>query len=396
MSQPVNEMPTERVDGEVGRTREPPILRYLHVLWKHRFLIIGGTLLPALVVGAMLYFWPKKYTVTFVYERPLAESEYNVFLRRFYSSENLAKIIEQLQSSGVGDYAKQLKEARTEAELGKLVRFAVSPGYPRRLQTTDPETSELISAFEARLLYVDITGDSRRDMAAISTAITDNIEDILPVYEIRNALKESIQEYKVLAAEIEDNRFTDSLELAKEKEKLQRLTGLSEGQTPAGADSVILQFQDVRESQEFLPLPYQVRAVQSKIIELEESLQSDREKYDYYLKIVALNDQLLGVVEASILKPYTVGQFLTYLDGQKTACEDESLRDYLNSYIRKTQNLILVNTRAGEQPVVYAVSKGIFKRTVLAAILGFMVASFVAVVLEYGPQKQHSSSSPQR
>lgn len=396
MSQPVNEMPKERVGQEVAPTREPAILRYFHVLWKHRFLVVGGTLAPALLIGAVLYFWPKKYTVTFVYERPLAESEYNVFLRRFYSSENLAKIVEQLKSSGVGEYAKQLEEAQTEAELGQLIGFAVSPGYPRRLQTTDPETSELISAFEARLLYVYITGDSRKDMEAISTAVTDNIEDMLPVYEIRNALKESIQEYKVLAAEIEDNRFGESLELAKEKEKLERLTGLSETETGADADNVVLQFTDVRESQEFLPLPYQVRAVQSKIIELEESLQSDHEKYAYYLKIIGLNDQLLGVVEASILKPYTVGQFLTYLDGQLAACKDEALCDYLKSYTRKTQNLILVNTRAGEQPVVYPVSKGVAKRTVLAAVVMFMVTSFVAVILEYGPQKSGASGSPRK
>ncbi len=369
-------------DGPCG-SREPAILRYCRLLWRHRLLIVCGSLLPALLVGMLLYLTPDDYTVTFVYERPLTESEHNVLLRRFYSSENLGKIIERLRQRSLSEYAERLERAETEAALTRLIRITVSPAYPKRLQTTDPATSERISAFQAQLLYIDISGNSKEDMAAVSDVVTANIETMLPVYEIRNALKEAIQEYKVLAAEIEDNRFTQSLELQQEKEKLQKLTELGEPAAGATDDNVVLEFTDVSSSREFLPLPYQVRAVQSKIIDLEESLNSNKEKYDYYLKIIELNDRLLSVVEANILTAYTVQQFLEFLGQQLVECEDEALADYLRSYIRKTQNLILVNTRAGEKPVVYPVPKRVAGRTVLAFVVLLMVTAFAAVALEY-------------
>lgn len=379
--------------------QEPIIVRYLGLLWRHRILIVCGSLLPALLLGVVLYFWPGRYTATFVYERPLTESEYNVLLRRFYSAENLAKIIGRLRESNVSAYAERLEQAGTEEALEKLIRFTVFPAYPKRLVTTDPATSERISAFQAQLLYVDICGDSKEDMTAVSGAVTGNVENVLPVYEIRNALKESIQEYKVLAAEIEDNRFAQTLDLQKEKDRLGKLRNL--GATPAAmADgSVVLEFTDVPKSREFLPLPYQVRAVQSKIIDLEESLNSDEQKYDYYLKIIDLNDELLGVVESSILTPYTVEQFLGHLDGRLRECEDEALADFLKSYIRKTQNLILVNTRAGEKPVVYPVPKRIVGRSVLALVVLLMVTAFAAVALEYrqaGTLRPHPPRHPER
>ncbi|MBN1361930.1 MAG: hypothetical protein JW993_15140 [Sedimentisphaerales bacterium] len=374
-------------EGTAGEARlsdrhEPALLRYFRLLWGHRLLIVCGSLAPALLLGVVLYLWPKDYTVTFVYERPLTESEYNVLLRRFYSSENLEKIIGQLRENSALGYARKLEEATTEEALGRLIRFTASPAYPRRLQTTDPDTSERISAFEARLLYVFITGDSKEEMAGVSAAVTANVENMLPIYEVRNALKGAIQEYKVLAAEIEDNRFALSVELQEEKKKLEKLMGLAETPT-ASEGNVVLEFTDIQESREFLPLPYQVRAIQSKIINLEETLDSDQQKYTYYLKIIDLNDRLLGVIEASILTPYTVAQFLDYLGGQLRECKDEALADYLKSYIRKTQNLILVNTRAGEKPVVYPVPKRIASRATLAFFVGLMVSAFTAVALEY-------------
>jgi hypothetical protein len=383
----------ERAAHGLSGNHEPALLRYFRLLWRRRGLIACGSLIPALLVAVVLYLWPNRYTVTFVYERPLTESEYNVLLRRFYSSENLGRIIGRLRESGLAGYAEQLERAQTEKAVERLIRFAASPAYPKRLQTTDPATSERISTFQAQLLYVDISGDSREEMAAVSAVVTADLENVLPVYEIRNALKESIQEFKIRAAAIEDNRFALTLDLQKQKEKLGKLTRLADT-PPAGTEgNVVLQFTEVREAREFLPLPYQVRAVQSKIIDLEETLSSDQEKYSYYLKILDLNDRLLGMIEDNILTYYTVEQFLEFLGGQLLECKDDALADYLKSYIRRTQNLILVNTRAGEKPVVYPVPKHVAGRCVLAFVVLLMVTAFVAVALEYRRERRGSSPS---
>jgi len=363
--------------------REPAVLCYLRLLWERRWLILGGSLLPALLIVLVLSLLPRKYTATFVYERPLAESEYSVLQRRFYSQENLDKIIGHLQEQGLSNYVQQLEQAQTQQSFEQLIRFEVSPMYPRRLQTTDPCTSEKISAFKARLLSVKVFGESEDEVANVSAVVTGNIESVLPIYDIRNHLKESMQKLRSDAAEIEDNRFKLSIDLQKERAKLEKLKVIEGGPIGTGPAGIVLEFNDVEKSRDYLPLPYQVGAMQSKIIDLQETLSSNTEKYNFYLQVLDLDNRLLAKIEGSLLTYYTAQQFLGFLGEQLLACKDDSVSDHLKSYIRKTENLVLVNTRAGEKPVVFRVSKGVVKNGVLTFLLFLMVATFAAVLLEH-------------
>lgn len=374
--------------------REPPQLRYLHLLWERRWLIFGGSLLPALVVGLTLFSWPRRYAATLVYERPLAETEYSVLLRRFYSQENLDKIIGRLQEQGLTDYVQQFDEARAQQSFERLIRFEVVPMYPKRLQTTDPCTSEKISAFKAKLLSIRVVGDSAEEVAQVSAVVTGNIESVLPLYDVRNHLKESAQKLRVSAAEIEDNRFKLSVDLQKEKAKLEKFKALEGATAEAGQGSVVLEFRDVEKSREYLPLSYQIRAVQSKIIDLQETLTNNTEKYNFYLQVLDLENRLLTKIEESLLTYYTAQQFLGFLGEQLLACKDQAVSDHLKSYIRKTENLVLVNTRAGEKPVVYPMPKGAVKNSVLTFLLFLMIAMFAAVLLEHRREQRHRTIMP--
>jgi hypothetical protein len=382
-SQHIASAPDSRYDGaEVYPCREPAIVHYLQFLWKRRRLILLASVVPALLTASSLSLWPRKYAATFVYERPLTEHEYTVLLRRFHSRENLDKIIARLREEKLTDYARSLGRTRTEESLGRLIRFEVAPMYPKRLVTTDPATSERISTFQARLLLVKIFGGSKEEVTGASTVITSNIENVLPLYDIRNALKEAIQEVKTRIAEIEDNRFTLLLDLENEKAKLEKLQSLGREPMEESAGDVVLQFTDVQGSREFLPLSYQVRAVQSKIIDLQETLASNDEKYDHHLQVLDLNDKLLEKLDGSLLTDYTTGQFLQFLGEQLPACQDEAVSDYLKSYTRKTENLIQANTRAAEKPVVYPVARHVARNSVLTLVLFLMVGAFGAVLLE--------------
>jgi hypothetical protein len=310
---------------------EPAILRYLRLLWERRWLVLGGSLLPGLLVALVLCLWPHKYTATFSYERPLAESEYNVLQRRFHSQENLDKIIRRLQEQGLTRYVRHFDRARTRQSFEKLVRFDVSPMYPKRLQTTDPCTSEKISAFKARLLSMKVVGDSEEEVAGVSAVVTGNIENVLPLYDVRNHLRESLQKLRDDAAKIEGDRFTLSLGLQREKAKLEKLKALQDSPGEAASGSVTLQFNvetttpplfprvraampktgDLQELlgnnaekysfYGFLPLSYQIRAVQSKIIDVQETLANDTEKYNFYLQVLDLDNRLLAKIEESLL-----------------------------------------------------------------------------------------------
>ncbi len=412
--------PIEPRDNRVERFsyREPALLRYVRLLWEHRRLILAGSLVPAVLVAVILWLGPRRYAATFVYERPLAESEYNVLQRRFYSQENLDKIAARLREQGLTNYVQKLDQVRSQPSFERLIRFEVAPMYPRRLQTTDPCTSEKISAFKARLLSIKVVGDSAEEVAGVSAVVTGNLESILPLYDVRNHLRESLQKLREDAAKIEANRFTLSLDLQKEKAKLEKLQALQNAPGEAAAGNFTLQFniettpppaQRIRavtpkagDPQEllgagaekysfygFLPLSYQIRAVQSKIIDVQETLANDAEKYNFYLQVLDLDNRLLAKIEESLLTYYTAQQYLGFLGEQLSASRDQAIADHLKSYLRKTENLVQVNTRAGEKPVVFPVAKGVVKNTVLAFILFLMLAMFTAVLREHWRLRQH-------
>jgi hypothetical protein len=411
--------------------REPSILRYLRLLWGHRGLILVGSLLPTLLIALVLYLWPDKYTVTFFYERRLAETEYNVLLRRFRSQENLDKLVGRLQEQGLTRYVRKLDRAQTQESLDKLIRFEVLPAYPLRLQTTDPCSSERISAFRAKLLSVQITGSSAQEAAGAGTIVTANIEDILPLYDLRNYLKDSLTKLRGDAAKIEEDRSKLSFDLQKENAKLEKLKALAgakdtPGETAPGG--VILQLgmdpsrgplplfypvqggppkmvnlQDMfspgaekYDLYEFLPLSYQIRAVESKIVDLQETLSSNTHKHDLDLQAVDLDNRLLTQVEANLPTYYTAQQYLGFVREQLRACEDPTLADYLRSCLGKMENLVLVNTRAGEKPAVYPVAKHILRNSVLTAVLGLMSTGLAAGVLEHRLARRRQLAAPGR
>jgi len=379
--------------GAADMRQEPAILQFLHLLWRRKLPIAAISVIPAIATAALLFLWPQKYTATFVYEHPIRESEYNVLVRRFYSLENLDRITGQLREKGLARCAQELLDCHTEGSREKLIRLTASPAYPKRLQTTDPATSEKISAFQAQLLSIQISGRSPKEVEMVAAVVTSNFEDVLPLYLIRNDLKEMTRRFKTMTADIENNRFLLDMDLQRERARLEKLKALegpgsgSSGQSDRARvdvdqDKVVLQFSDVKGSREFLPLAYQVRAVQSKIIDLQETIQGNEDKYNYYVGLLELSDKLLDRVERSILTNYTAQQFLSFVGEQLLASKDKAQTDYLKSYVRKTENLVLASTRAGESPVIYPVPKHLTGTTALVFVVSMMVAAFAAVARE--------------
>jgi hypothetical protein len=398
-----------REDGDNGRGPDlhpaPAPVQFLHLLWRRRRLIVAGSLIPALLAAMLLFLWPRKYTATFVYEHPVRESEYNVLIHRFCSLENLGKIAGQLREKGLTACAQDLLDCRSEGSLEKLVRLTASPGYPKRLQTTDPATSEKIGALQAQLVSIRIAGRSRQEVETVAAVVTGNFEHVLPMYVIRNDLKELTRRYEAMAADIEDGRFALSLELETEQARLDKLKALDgppadpNGQGSGGQteqDRLLLQFTDVKGSREFLPLSYQVRAVQSKIVDLQETIRGNEDKYKYYVGVLELTHRLLDQAEQSILTHYTAQQFLSFVGEQLLAYKEKAEADYLKAYMRRTENLVLVTTRAGQNPVIYPVPKHLVGISLLALIASMMAMTFAAVMLEYphGQSSQVMSESP--
>lgn len=375
---------------------EPAILRYLRILWRRKCLIVFGSLLPAVVVGVVLYFWPYKYSTTFVYEYPVTETTYEVLLHRFYSSENLRRIIGRLRESGVEDYAEKLNRARTERALQKLIQFETLPALPKRVPTTDPAISERITVFEPQLISIEITGYSKEGVSTVADIVTDSFENVLPVYDARNALTESIRELKSLAAEIEENRFRLALEIQQEKTRLEQLSNALAQTAEVPQGDVVIELTDAQGNQEFLPLTYQVRAARSKIIDLQEEADGEQRKYEYYLAVLDFDGSALEKIDESIPAYYTIQQFVDYLGKRLAQIDDEALADHIQSSIRKMENLASVGRRVSRQPVIYPVSKHVAVRSVLTLLVFVMVMTFAAVVLEMRDEQRRHGTTPSR
>lgn len=372
---------------------EPAILRYVRVLWRRKVLIVFGSLLPAVVVGVVLFLWPYKYETTFVYEYPVTEATYEVLLNRFYSAENLRRIIGRLRESGVEDYAEKLNRARTERTLKRLIQFETMPGLPKRVPTTDPEVSERITVFEPQLLSIEITGYSRQSVVTVADIVTDSFENVLPVYDVRNALTESIRELKSLAAEIEENRFRLALEIQKEKARLKQLSSAQARTSEVPQEDVVIELNEMQGREEFLPLTYQIRAAQSKIIDLQEAADSEQRQYAYYLAVLDFDQAALEKIDESILAYYTIDQFVDFLGERLAEIDDEALANHVQALIRKTENLASAGRRVSRRPVIFPVSKHIAMRSVLALVVFLMIMTFAAVVLEMrDEQRRHGSA----
>ena len=66
---------TSKQDADSGAREETDLyedeinlMDYFLVLWKHKLFIFLATLLPTLIIGTILFIYPRTYRVTYVYD----------------------------------------------------------------------------------------------------------------------------------------------------------------------------------------------------------------------------------------------------------------------------------------------------------------------------------------
>jgi uncharacterized protein involved in exopolysaccharide biosynthesis len=150
------------------------LMDYFLVLWKHKWLILVCSVLPVLVVTLSIYCAPRSYKVTYTYDIRgdardnargdvsdwnLNEKNFNVLQSRFYSEDNLNRIINHLQQNKLDDYAEEVRNFKADASE-KFVEFEVSPSFVdlSKLNVTDPRQLEKFRDMKAFLLNITIIG----------------------------------------------------------------------------------------------------------------------------------------------------------------------------------------------------------------------------------------------
>jgi len=389
----------EYVEDEIN------LMDYFMVIWKRKWFILVGSIVPVLITGLIIYFLPRDYTVTYTYDvknqttmvkdqtkdKPamdvsnwnLNEKNYDVLVSRFYSKENLDRIVNKLQQNDLNKYAELINNARGEKELDKLLVFEVLPPFIDIAKTKETDSAKLeeLRLLEAQLLNITIITSSEKDIYKISSVIRKNFETMIPIYHVADQLNVAIIKIRTEMADIQENKFLLQLALGKNKNILTKLKDIKTETLNKPESDIRLQF-DVGGRSEYLPIEYQVQTAESRIIQIEETIKNNEKKYEYYKSLLSLNQKLLIEVKSKALSHDTMQQFHSFLLKSAKKIEKEELKNYLNSYIKKIENRIAVNIPVIENPKVYPVAKGTVKKSAIVFAIALMISVFAAFLLE--------------
>jgi len=367
---------------------EISLIDYFLVLWKRKWFIFLASVLPALVVGPAIFLWPRDYKVTYIYDVRedvgswnLNKKNYDVMLSRFYSEENLSKLIDKFQKNKLAKYAEQLNKDSDQSE--NIVKFEAIPPFLNlsKLNVTDPNQLDKIRDMQTLLLKVTITGRPAEDIYNASSVIRDNIENVMPLYMVQEQLATLIREYNNNLADIEHDKFSLELALKNNNGILAGLKNVNIGAADSNRTNVTLQF-DIGSQMEYLPLNYQMQAAESKRVKLEESIKSNEEKYKYYKDLLELNNRIATELSSKMSSGYSAEQLKLFLAGLVAGYEKPQLKDYLSSYIKKIENRMSASKPITERPKIYPIAKGTVKKSGIVFVVSLMTAVFAAFLLE--------------
>jgi len=273
--------PKQRIDTSED---EIDLADYLRILWNRRFFILFGSLLPTLLAGLFFFLLPENYTVTYIYD---IEQDREVLADRLYNLQEVKELISKAQESKPYEY-KVLRERFYSSEnmnrLAAQLKKSSSYEYPPDLSKTSIKLD-----ISGKLLTLTVIDSPQGKVQEISAVVRDNLEKVIPVYSVKDKLDSAITEFKNKMSDIEKNRFHLQLDLDKKRAILAKLKNVIKASSNSMPDGVIIHFNDIHDSSEYLPLAYQVQAADSNIINIEETINVNKAKYNYYEVLLGLN-----------------------------------------------------------------------------------------------------------
>jgi len=392
MPNPKNSIPNKQsvsknIMGQADTSEdEIDLLDYFKVLWKRKYFIFLFTVLPALIVFSIFIFLPKDYRITYIYDtwldkepfkvlprefesikdlyqlqaqsgNELFEKNRRILLDKFYSKENLDKLAARLRENGFDEYAQGISKTQIQLEISDT------------------------------LLTLTIIGSPEQDMQRISSIVRDDFEKAIPIYTLREELSSTIAGFKAKMANIKENSFSLELELERKRAILKKMKNLQPSDPNKIPGNIILQFKNISQNSEYLPLAYQIQAIDANIINIEETIKAIQGKYHYYNNLISLNEKLLDEVKNKISSYYTVQEFHSFLANMMGDYTEKELADYLNAYTKRIENIMLINTPVIEKPSAYPISKGAAKKSSVVFAVLLMITTLTAFLLE-GIQKR--------
>jgi hypothetical protein len=366
---------------------EIDLLDYVRVLWKWKYFIFILTVLPTLIIFLIFNFLPSNYKVTYIYdtsfgkdfpkllsrkfeskkdsyqlhaqsEQELFEMNRRILLDQFYSKENLDKLAAKLRENGFDIYAQGITKSRIQLEISNT------------------------------LSTLTIISQSEQDVWKISSIVRDDFEKAIPVYTVMEELNSIIAGFKAEIADIKENNFNMELELERKRAILEKMKNLQPSEPDKITGGIILQIDNLSQNSEYLPLAYQIQAIDANIITIEETIIANQKKYDYYKNLINLNEKLFDEVKNQISSYYTIQEFHSFLARMMNECTEKELADYLYAYTNRIENMISINTPVTDKPSVSPLPKDTVKKSMVSFLVFLIITSFIAFLLEAIQQRQ--------
>jgi len=286
-------------------------------------------------------------------------------------------------------FKKSGSEGLDQLPIDIVLHFNIEPSKAKNLD-------ELQKFQEATgsLLVMRIGAQSKEKIRQIASVCRDNFEQVIPLYSEREELNNKIISFKEKMAGIEETRYTLNLELERKKSTLEKLKNSGTEDLSRLPSDIVLQFDNVGDNSAYLPLPYQIQAAETQIINLEEKIRANSENYDYYSQLLKLNEKLFSYVKKVMPSYSTFEQFHSFLTNTLAEYNENNqlLLDYLKAYIKRTENKIANVIPLVERPKVYPLAKGTVKKSAIVFVIALMLSMFVAFLLE-GLKKSQAQAS---
>jgi hypothetical protein len=357
------------------------------VLIKHKWFILLGSVTPAFILGLVVFLLPRHYEIRYTYRMPLNETGLRVLENKFYSAENTEKLSEKFREHGRNDYIRKL----AVADIGGNGQWAGFEVFPPLFDTTAKTLDELQKRQETRGTLLVFRMRDNTPTALLETAgiYRFNFEQVVLLYLEKDKLTNKIISLKGDMADIEETRFTLNQQLERKKSTLEKLKKSASEPAAKQPDGIVLQFDSASGSGDYLPLSFQIQAVQTQQINLEENIRSKSEQYAYLAEMLALNETLLEYLKQAEQSHFTVGQFHAFLMETQShyAVDSNHLKDYLNAYIKRIENEMASSSPLSENPKMSAIPNGTLKKTAVIFSLAFIL-SIMGAFLREGLQQR--------
>ena len=388
-----NKQPVSKNIMDKADTPEDDIelIDYFRVLWKWKYFIILFTVLPTLIIFLIFTFLPKNYKITYIYhtsfgkdfpellseefedkkdsyrlqtqsEQELFEMNCRILLDQFYSKENLEKLAAKLRENGFDIYEQEIIKSLFQLEISNT------------------------------LSTLTITNNTEQDLQKLSSIARDDFERVIPIYTVMDELSSVIAGLKAEMADIKTNSFSTELDLERKRAILEKMKNLQPSDPNKILSGIILQMENISQNSEYLPLAYQIQAIEADIITIEETININQKKYNYYKNLISPNEKLLDEIKNKTSSYYTIQEFQSFLANMIDDCTEKELADYLYAYTKRIENMIQINNPIIEKPSVSPIPKGIVKKSVVLLASLLIIASFVAFLLEAAQRRQAPAS----